>query len=64
MPINLQIGDVVELKKQHPCGNREFVIMRTGMDFRIECTKCKKQLWLDRSKLEKRIKKITPKPEE
>jgi hypothetical protein len=58
MPMNLSIGDIVELKKQHPCGNKEFEIMRSGMDFKIKCIKCEKQLTLDRETLEKRIKKI------
>ncbi len=61
MPMDLNIGDRVELKKQHPCGNHIFEIARTGMDFRIKCIECGKQLWLSRSKLEKRIKKVTPK---
>lgn len=61
MPIDLKIGDIVELKKQHPCGGNRFEIMRTGMDFRIKCLKCETQVWLPRVKLERRIKKITPK---
>lgn len=58
MPMILNIGDIVELKKQHPCGNKEFEIMRSGMDFKIKCIKCEKQLILDRETLEKRIKKV------
>lgn len=61
MPMPLKVGDIVELKKQHPCGNHVFEIVRTGMDFRIKCTQCGKQVWLSRSKLEKRIKKLIPK---
>jgi len=59
MPMELNVGDIVELKKQHPCGSNKFEIARTGMDFRIKCIECGKQVWLSRSKLEKRIKKIT-----
>lgn len=58
MAIKLSVGDVVYLKKQHPCGNHEFEIMRTGADFRIKCLKCEKQVWLPRTELERRIKKI------
>lgn len=58
MPIKIEIGDLVEMKKQHPCGNHEFEILRTGADFRIKCTKCEKQVWIPRSTLEKRIKKV------
>lgn len=61
MPLDLKTGDIVELKKQHPCGGNHFEIMRTGMDFRIKCLKCQTQVWIPRTKLEKRIKKITPK---
>jgi hypothetical protein len=61
MPMSLSVGDTVELKKQHPCGNKEFEIMRSGMDFKIKCIKCEKQLILDRETLEKRIKKIITK---
>lgn len=58
MPIDLKLGDVIETRKQHPCGNNRFEIVRTGMDFRIKCLKCNKQIWISRAKLEKRIKKI------
>ncbi|OPJ55439.1 DUF951 domain-containing protein [Alkalithermobacter paradoxus] len=58
MPIKLNIGDIVELRKSHPCGNNVFEIMRVGMDFRIRCVKCDKQVWLERVTLEKRLKKI------
>ncbi|SHK04590.1 DUF951 domain-containing protein [Tepidibacter formicigenes] len=58
MPIKLNVGDIVELRKFHPCGGNIFEIMRCGMDFRIKCQKCNKQLWIEREKLEKRIKKL------
>ena len=58
MPIPLQIGDIVKTKKAHPCGNYEWEIIRTGMDFRIKCTKCQHQTWISRVKLEKAVKKI------
>lgn len=61
MPMDLKVGDIVELKKQHPCGNKTFEIVRTGMDFRVKCCECGKEVWLSRIKLEKRIKKHTPK---
>ncbi|MCT4565576.1 MAG: DUF951 domain-containing protein [Maledivibacter sp.] len=58
MPMDLKVGDIVETRKQHPCGNNRFEIMRTGMDFRVRCLKCNKQIWIARAKLEKRIKKV------
>ncbi len=58
MPISLQVGDIVELKKQHACGNKEFEITRVGMDIKVRCTKCDRTIMLDRETLEKRIKKF------
>ncbi len=58
MPLNLNIGDVVELKKQHACGNKEFEITRVGMDIKIKCVKCERVIMLDRPTLEKRVKKL------
>jgi hypothetical protein len=56
--MKLNLGDIVRLRKAHPCGNNEFKIMRTGMDFRIQCLKCGHQTWITRSKLERSIKEI------
>jgi hypothetical protein len=61
MPMDLKIGDVVETKKTHPCGSNQFEILRVGMDFRIKCLKCQKQIWIERPNLEKRIKKVISK---
>lgn len=58
MPLDLKVGDVVETKKNHPCGSNQFEIQRVGMDFRIRCVKCDKQIWIERPNLEKRIKKV------
>ena len=57
MPVKFEIGDIVELKKNHPCGGNRFEILRMGMDFRIRCFTCDKQLWIERSELERRLKK-------
>ena len=64
MAMRLEVGDVVELRKQHPCGNHNFEILRTGADFRIKCIKCEKQIWIERPELERRIKKVRTKNEE
>ncbi len=58
MPMKLNVGDIVELKKPHPCGNKQWEILRAGMDFKIKCCKCGHQVMLPRVKLEKSIKKI------
>ena len=54
----LLVGDIIKLKKQHPCGCDEFKILRIGSDVRIICTGCSRDMTLDRIKLEKAIKKI------
>lgn len=58
MPLDLRVGDVIQTKKNHPCGGFKFEITRTGMDFRMICLTCKKELWIDRPNLEKRIKVV------
>lgn len=58
MPLNLEVNDEILTKKNHPCGGNTFVVLRTGIDFRIKCTTCEKQIWITRVNLEKRVKKI------
>lgn len=60
------LGDIVRLKKPHPCGGYEWEILRVGMDFRIKCLTCGHLVMLPRSDFEKRVKKIvkTNGPEE
>lgn len=57
MPLDIQLGDIVETRKPHPCGGTRFQIVRTGMDFRMVCLTCQKEIWVTRPKLEKRIKR-------
>lgn len=52
------VGDVVELKKPHPCGSKQWQVLRTGMDFRLKCTGCGHQVMVPRVKFEKDIKKV------
>lgn len=59
MPLEILVGDIVTTKKNHPCGSFDFEIMRTGIDFRVRCLGCEKQIWIERRKFEKRIKKIS-----
>lgn len=56
--VKLNVGDIVRLRKLHPCGSADWTIMRTGMDFRIECKGCGHQTWITRVKLERNIKEI------
>ena len=56
--MDIQVGDVLELKKTHPCGSRRWLVLRVGMDFKLRCTGCGRELMLSRAKAEKGIKKI------
>lgn len=57
--MDIQIGDIVTLKKQHPCGSKEWEVLRVGMDFRIKCMGCGHQVMLPRKQVEKSIRHVT-----
>ena len=46
------------MKKQHPCGKTIFAVLRVGMDFKIRCVKCGREIMAPRQKIEKNIKKV------
>ena len=56
--LDIRVGDRVEMKKPHPCGGRSFEILRVGMDFKIRCEKCGREVMAPRGKIEKNIKKV------
>jgi hypothetical protein len=56
--IAFQLGDIVEMKKAHPCGTNEMEIIRMGMDIRVKCVGCKHSVLIPRAKFEKRLKKV------
>ena len=56
--IKFKLGDTVELKKPHPCGSKQFKIMRVGSEMRIVCQGCGRDMNIDRIKLEKATKKL------
>ncbi|MGN0420734.1 MAG: DUF951 domain-containing protein [Acetatifactor sp.] len=58
--MNIQVGDTVRLKKQHPCGSREWEVLRIGADFRLKCKGCGHQIMIARVALEKNVKEILP----
>ena len=62
MPINYEIGDIVRLKKQHPCGSSEWEVLRVGADFRLKCLGCGRQIMISRRQVEKSTRGIR-KPE-
>lgn len=58
MIVKYNVGDVVQLKKQHPCGENKWQIMRVGIDFRIKCLGCDRQVWIPRREFERKVKKV------
>ncbi|NCB42596.1 MAG: DUF951 domain-containing protein [Clostridia bacterium] len=58
MPLDLCVGDKVQLKKKHPCGGNIFTLQRVGADCRASCDTCGAQIWMTRREFEKKVKKI------
>ncbi|MGF7034085.1 hypothetical protein J2T17_005034 [Paenibacillus mucilaginosus] len=52
------LGDIVQMKKPHPCGTNEMEIIRMGMDIRIKCVGCKHSVLVPRPKFESKLKKV------
>ncbi len=61
--MDIRLGDVLEMKKNHPCGSNRFDVLRVGMDFRLRCTGCGHMFMIPRVKAEKGIRKIIRKDE-
>ena len=53
-----EVGDIVKLKKKHPCGSFEWEILRVGADFRLKCLGCEHQVMMERKLVEKSTKEI------
>ena len=58
--IRMRVGDTLELKKPHPCGEKKFRVMRVGSEVRVVCIGCGRDMVLDRVKLERAIRKLIP----
>ena len=56
MVMEIRLGDVVRLKKKHPCGSYEWQVVRLGADIGIKCLKCQRRVLLERSTFERRVK--------
>lgn len=52
------LGDIVEMKKQHPCGSKSWEVVRLGADIKIKCCGCGRLVMLEKSKFDKDVKKI------
>ncbi len=56
--MDVRPGDILTMKKKHPCGSNEMFVIRSGMDFRLRCAGCSREFMIPRNKIEKNIKKI------
>lgn len=56
MVLEIKLGDVVRLKKKHPCGSDEWQVVRLGADIGIRCLKCQRRVLLQRGVFERRVK--------
>jgi hypothetical protein len=52
------VGDIIETKKKHPCGNSQWEVTRVGADMKMKCLKCGRIVMLDRESFEKRVKRV------
>ena len=56
MVMEIRLGDIVHLKKKHPCGSYEWQVVRLGADIGIKCLKCQRRVLLERRIFERRVK--------
>jgi len=57
-PLSLEVGDIVELRKGHPCGGHTWRILRVGVDVGMECLTCRRYVMVPRSRFEARVKRF------
>ena len=61
--MDVRVGDILVMKKNHPCGCNRFLVLRSGMDFKIRCQKCGHLVMVPRLKVERNIKRIHREPQ-
>ena len=59
--MQFEIGDIIKLKKKHPCGSFEWEVLRVGADFRLKCFGCGHQIMIARRLVEQNVKEIRKK---
>ena len=62
--MDIAVGDVLVMKKNHPCGDNRFLVLRIGADFKLRCRGCGRDMMLPRSKAEKSVKRVESKSED
>ncbi|MGE3267781.1 MAG: DUF951 domain-containing protein [Chloroflexota bacterium] len=63
-PLRLQLGDVLRLRRDHPCGNFDFEVVRLGADIGLRCTRCNRRIMLARNLLERRLDRFVSREQE
>ena len=56
--MDIQLGDILEMKKAHPCGEKKWLVLRTGADIRLKCMGCGHEVMTPRFKAEKNIRQV------
>jgi len=56
--MDVRVGDILQMKKTHPCGSDHWQVLRVGMDFKLRCVGCAREMMIPRSKAERAIKQI------
>ena len=56
--MDIQLGDILEMKKAHHCGEKKWLVLRTGADFRLKCMRCGHEVMTPRFKAEKNIRQV------
>ena len=62
--MDIRVGDILTMKKEHPCGSKRWLVLRTGMDFKLRCLGCGHEVMGARSKFERNIKTVDRKEEQ
>ena len=60
--MDIHVGEILRLKKQHPCGSKEWEVLSIGADFRLKCMGCGHQIMIARTAVEKNVREIKQKP--
>jgi len=58
MALDVRMGDVIEMRRPHPCGGREWEVVRVGSDVGMTCRTCQRRILMDRSTLYRRAKRL------
>lgn len=56
--MDISKGDTLIMKKKHPCGSNEMLVLRSGMDFKLRCSGCGREFMIPRAKAEKNVKNV------